>query len=183
MATIEDQIQTQIANIERSTGRSLAKWFSIVRASGLQKHGQVVAMLKAEHDMGHGNANLIARKALEADAGGALNDEDLIATHYAGKNASLRPVYEAVVQCVGAFGDDVELAPKKTYVSLRRRKQFGQVGPAGGQLEICLNLPGKVPSDRLKAATGMATHRVRITDASGLDDDLVGWLREAYDRA
>ncbi len=75
MATIDDQIQAQIANIERRTGRSLADWFSIVRASGLQKHGQVVAMLKAEHGMGHGNANLIALKAREADAGGAVNAE------------------------------------------------------------------------------------------------------------
>ncbi len=183
MATIDDQIQAQIANIERRTGRTLADWFSIVRASGLQKHGQVVAMLKAEHGMGHGNANLIALKAREADAGGAVNDEDLIATHYAGKNAPLRSAYEAVVQCVAAFGDDVELAPKKTYVSLRRRKQFGQVGPAGGQLEVCLNLPDRVPTERLKATSGMATHRVRILDASGLDDELIGWLREAYDRA
>ncbi len=129
MATIDDQIHTQIANIERRTGRSLADWFSIVRASGLQKHGQVVAMLKAEHGMGHGNANLIALRAREADAGGAVNGEDLIAAHYAGKNAPLRPAYEAVVERVRAFGDDVELAPKKTYVSLRRRKQFGQVRP------------------------------------------------------
>jgi hypothetical protein len=29
----------------------------------------------------------------------------------------------------------------------------------------------------------MATHRVRIADSSGLDDELVGWLREAYERA
>jgi len=183
MATIDDQIQAQIANIERRTGRSLADWFSIVRASGLQKHGQVVAMLKAEHGMGHGNANLIALRAREADAGGAVNGEDLIVAHYAGKNAPLRPAYEAVVERVRAFGDDVELAPKKTYVSLRRRKQFGQVRPAAGQLEVCLNLPDTVPTERLKAISGMATHRVRITDASGLDDELIGWLREAYDRA
>jgi predicted transport protein len=87
------------------------------------------------------------------------------------------------VAAVGAFGDDVELAPKKTYVSLRRHKQFGQVGPAAGQLEVCLNLPGRDGTERLKPITGMATHRVRIADASGLDEELVGWLREAYERA
>ena len=84
---------------------------------------------------------------------------------------------------VRAFGDDVELAPKKAYVSLRRRKQFGQVGPASGQLEVCVNLPGHPGTERLKPTSGMATHRVRIPDSSGLDEELIGWLREAYERA
>lgn len=183
MATLEEQLQTQVANIERGTGRPLAEWIEIVRASGLEKHGQMIAMLKAEHGMGHGNANLIALKAREADAGGAPGEDDLIASHYSGKHAPLRPAYDAVVASVRTFGDDIELAPKKTYVSLRRRKQFGQVGPASGQLEVCLNLPGRDGTDRLKPITGMATHRVRIADASGLDDELLGWLREAYERA
>ena len=29
----------------------------------------------------------------------------------------------------------------------------------------------------------MCTHKVRISDVVGLDDELVGWLREAYERA
>ncbi len=29
----------------------------------------------------------------------------------------------------------------------------------------------------------MATHKVRISDAGGLDDELLGWLGEAYDKA
>jgi hypothetical protein len=183
MSTIEEQIASQIANIERSTGRSMAEWIEIVRASGLEKHAQVVALLKAEHGLGHGNANRIAIETREADAGAAPSGDDLVASQYTGRNAALRPAYEAVVALVRGFGDDLELAPKKAYVSLRRRKQFGQVGPASGQLEVCLNLPGREPTDRLTAISGMATHRVRIADASGLDDELVGWLREAYDRA
>ena len=183
MSTVDEQIANQVANIEKSTGKSLDEWVAIVRASGIEKHAQAVAMLKSEHGMGHGNANLIVIKTREADAGGPASEDDLVASHYAGKNAGLRPAYDAVIAAVGQFGDDIELAPKKTYVSLRRRKQFGSVGPAGGQLEVCVNLPGKEPTERLKPITGMATHRVRIDDASGLDAELLAWLREAYDRA
>lgn len=183
MASVEEQTNNQIANIERSTGRSLAEWIETVRASGLAKHGQVVAMLKSDHGLGHGNANLLAIKAREAEAGGAQSEEDLVAAQYAGRNATLRPAYEAVVALVRGFGDDVELAPKKAYVSLRRRKQFAQVGPASGHLEVGVNLPGTEPTGRLRPTSGMATHRVRIANASGLDDELIGWLREAYDRA
>ena len=183
MASIDDQIRNQIANIERSTGRTLAEWIAVVHASGLDRHAAAVSMLKAEHGLGHGNANIIVVKAREAAAGGPTADDALVDAHYAGKNAGLRPAYDAVVRAVTSFGDDVELAPKKAYVSLRRRKQFAQVGPAAGQLEVGLNLPDAEPTERLKATTGMATHRVRIADTSGLDDELIGWLREAYERA
>lgn len=182
MPSIDDQLRTQIANIEASTGRSMAEWIGIVRASGIEKHGQALAMLKADHGLSHGNANRIVLMAREADAGGAPSEDQLVDSHYAGKHAALRPAYEAVMEAVRGLGDDVEVAPKKTYVSLRRRKQFGQVGPAAGQLEVCLNLPGRDGTARLKPITGMATHRVRIADASGLDKELVGWLREAYER-
>jgi predicted transport protein len=183
MPSIEEQIASQIANIERSTGRSLAEWIEIVRASGLEKHGQAVAHLKAEYGLGHGNANILVVKAREAAAGGPSTEEDLVATHYAGSNAVLRPVYQAVITAVRGFGPDIELAPKKSYVSLRRRKQFAQVGPAAGQLEVGLNLPGKEATDRLRPTTGMATHRVRIDGEADIDRELIDWLREAYERA
>ena len=183
MSTIEEQIASQVANLERSSGRPLAEWMELVRSSGIEKHAQAVAWLKAEHGLGHGTANLVVVRAREADAGGAATTEDLVASQYTGRHAGLRPAYEAVVAAVRAFGADVELSPKKAYVSLRRRKQFGQVGPAAGQLEVCVNLPGAAATERLRPISGMATHRVRIAGASELDDELVGWLREAYDRA
>ena len=183
MSTIEDQTASQVANLERSSGRSLAEWVELVRTSGIEKHGEAVAMLKRDHGLGHGNANLVVIKAREAAAGGPASDDDLVASHYRGRHAELRPAYDAVVAAVRKFGADVELAPKKTYVSLRRRKQFAQVGPAAGQLEVGVNLPGHPETERLRPMSGMATHRVRIADASGLDDELLGWLREAYDRA
>jgi hypothetical protein len=182
VSTIEQQTATQIANIEKSSGRSLAEWIGIVAESELDRHSEIVAMLKGR-GLTHGNANLVAIKAREDASGGAPTSDALIDSHYTGRNAQLRPLYDRVIATVTGFGTDVELAPKKTYVSLRRRKQFGQVGPAAGQLEICLNLPDAQPTDRLRPTTGMATHRVRISDADAIDSELVGWLREAYERA
>ena len=140
-------------------------------------------MLKAEYGVGHGNANRIVIEARKTVAGGSPSPDDLVESHYSGANAPLRPAYEAVLAAVSEFGDDIEFAPKKTYVSMRRRKQFGQVGPAAGQLEVSLNLSGREPTERLMPTKGMATHRVRIGDAAELDDELLGWLREAYEHA
>ena len=132
--------------------------------------------------MSHGNANRVALIALRGPD--APEGDDLVDAIYSGPKASLRPFHDRVVATATGFGDDVEQAPKQAYVSLRRSKQFATVGPAsGGRLEIGLNLKGVEPAGRLEAGGGMCTHRVRLSDAAEFDAEVVGWLREAYDRA
>ena len=178
----EAQVQNQIRNIETSSGRSMAEWFTVVAGSGKTKHGEIVSWLKSEQGLTHGNANLIALLYLRGPD--APEGDDLVDAIYSGPKAALRPFHDRVVATASAFGDDVQLAPKQAYVSLRRAKQFATVGPAsGGRLEIGLNLKGEPPSGRLEAGGGMCTHRVRLTDPAEFDEAVVGWLREAYDRA
>jgi hypothetical protein len=182
MSTVDDATATMIANFPARTGRPLDEWVTLARASGLEKHGAILSMLKTEHGMSHGFANFVAITALRADD--APQGDAQVDAIYAGKSPSLRLLHDKVLAAIDAFGADVERAPKKTYVSLRRRKQFATVGPAsGGRLEVGLNLPGKEPSGRLEPTSGMCTHRVRISASSDLDPELVGWLREAYDRS
>lgn len=56
MATVDDAIKSQLRNIERATGRSVEEWVALVRANGKERHGEIVAWLKAEHGFSHGNA-------------------------------------------------------------------------------------------------------------------------------
>jgi hypothetical protein len=49
MPTVEDSIAVQLGNIEATYGRSIDEWVGVVSASGLTKHNEVVAMLKASH--------------------------------------------------------------------------------------------------------------------------------------
>ncbi|MCB0031828.1 MAG: hypothetical protein KDE28_28150, partial [Anaerolineales bacterium] len=63
-------------------------------------------------------------------AGGPPAEADLVAAQYAGAKAGLKPIYEAILAVVSEFGPDVEVAPKKSYVSLRRQKQFAIVQPS-----------------------------------------------------
>ena len=86
-----------------------------------------------------------------------------------------------------SFGDDIELAPKKGYVSVRRSKQFAMLQPsAAGRIDVGLILPGEPAQQRLEIAAGfntLFTHRVRVTGLGDIDADLIGWLHRAYDRA
>ena len=182
MSTVDDATRTMISNFPKRTGRSLDAWVALIRASGKTRHGEVMTMLKTEYGMSHGFANLAAITALKPDD--APEGDALVGAMYAGPKAALLPLHEAVVAVARSFGDDVELAPKKAYVSLRRRKQFGTVGPGpGGMLELGFNLPGQDPGARFQPVTGMCTHRVRIASEPELDDELVGWLQRAYEGA
>lgn len=185
MATPEEQAQSMRDNIEAKTGKPLAHWLDLIAKSGLEKHGQILKMLKTDHGMTHGYANLVAHEA-RASAAIHTDDADLVASQYAGKE-QLRPIYDRVVEAVESFGGDVELAPKKTYVSLRRAKQFGLVQPSTKtRVDLGLKLKDVEPKGRLEASgsfNSMVSHRVRLTDAAEVDEEVVSWLRQAYEAA
>jgi hypothetical protein len=179
---VDDATATMIANLPERTGRSLDQWLSVLAPLDLSRHGQVVDYLKREHRMGHGYANLVAHRHLAA--GASIGDDDLVAAQYQGPKSGLRPIYDRIVAVALDLGDDVEVAPKKTSVSLRRRKQFALVTPAArGRIDLGLNLPGEPPIGRLVATSGMCTHKVAITEIDDVDDELHGLLRRAYERS
>ena len=155
---------------------------AVVRKTGLAKHGEIVNHLKSEHGMGHGYANLVAAEAL----GGleAPPAEDLIASQYGGAKAPLLPIYEALVAEIRKFGADVELAPKKAYVSLRRSKQFGLIQPSTAtRVDVGLNFKSVAPTARLEKSgsfNAMVSHRVRLEKTADVDRELIGWLKQAY---
>ena len=59
MATVEEGLQSQIRNIEATYGKPMDEWLTIVAASGLTKHSDVVAMLKRDYGMTHGAAHRV----------------------------------------------------------------------------------------------------------------------------
>lgn len=184
MAQLTGQAATQLANLEEATGKTLTDFVEEIAATGLEKHGQIVAYLKKEHGIGHGNANLVAKLVRDEMAGGAASEEDLLTAQYEGAKAGLRPIYEEVTAVAAAQGDDVERVIQKTGVSFRRRKQFLLVqAPSSKRVQLGLNLPETPGDDRVTETTGMCTHRVDLTSIDDVDDDLAGWIRSAYEAA
>jgi len=174
------------ANIAEKTGRPVPEWVAVVHKSGLQKHGEIVKFLKADHGFTHGYANLVAHQALQSSAAHS-DDDDLVAAQYAGDKAALKPIYDAVIKAARGFGADFELAPKKTYVSLRRKKQFALIQPSTKtRVDLGINLKGKNPGGRLEASgsfNAMVSHRVRLESPGDVNAEVVGWLKEAFGQA
>jgi len=185
MGKVEDATATMIANLEAKTGKSMEAWVRIVQAQKLARHGEMVAFLKSKHGLGHGYANLVAHSV--AGGGTLSRGDDPVAEQFAGAKAALRPIYDALVAAVLKFGSDVEVSPKKANVSLRRSKQFALLQPSTAtRFDVGLNLKGAPPSGRLEASgsfSAMVSHRVRLESVKGVDQELIGWLKQAYDQA
>ena len=188
MNVVDKAIQTQLKNIETRTGKSLTALYALIRKSGLTKHGELRDMLKRDLELGHGDANMLVTIYLREQAEAAATSGgsgDILDEIYAGPKAALRPVHDRVMAAIDKLGD-YEIAPKKGYLSLRRKKQFAMVGPGTkGRLEIGLNMKDVPGTERLVAqpAGGMCQYKVWLTEAREVDKELVGWLKKAYDHA
>jgi len=183
MADPRAALATQLRNIEGKTGQSLVLLRALIVQSGLAKHSEVRAMLVERLGLGHGDANALAHAA-KTPAVGAQGSDPLDAI-YTGAKAALRPLHEHIIAKIDGWGD-FEIAAKKSYVSLRRKKQFAMLGPATQtQIELGLNAKGLPADGRLKAMPpgGMCQYAVRMSAVSEVDATVVRWLRAAFDAA
>ncbi|MEL6812252.1 MAG: DUF4287 domain-containing protein [Bacteroidota bacterium] len=179
---MDKALQTMIANMPEKTGKSLQEWKTILKEKAYAKHGEAVKFLKEEHGVTHGFANTIVALSREDSSSPA----DLVTAQFKGKEG-LIPIYEKLLMVVSSFGDDVVTTPKKTSVSIIRKKQFALIKPATKtRIDLGLKLKGKPTTTRLENSGpfgAMCTHRVRLSSVHDVDDELVDWLREAYENA
>lgn len=192
MEKTKDPTQTMLDNLPEKTGKSLTQWHSVLKKSGFSpssKHGELMKLLKGEFDISHGFANLIALSFRDANIlkpNSKTDDEDLVDAQYRGKE-TLKPLYDKLLKAVLKFGKDVEVAPKKAYVSLRRSKQFAIIQPSTkSRLDVGIQLKDEAANERLEKSgsfNAMVSHRVRLTQLGEVDAELIAWLQQAYKRA
>ena len=186
MSSVDEATQTQIRNIETQTGQSLDELIAAGLATGQTKHKALQAFFTETYGLTYGNANVVAIFARDRLKGASGEEANFVDAQYEGKKAALRPLYDTLIAGVTDFGDDMAIAPKRTYVSLRRKKQFALVQPGPGRVDVGINLKGVEPDGRLEKSgsfNAMCTHRVRVNSPDDVNDELLGWLRLAYEQA
>ena len=178
--------KTMVENLKNKFGKSLEEWIKIVQKEKLEKHGEILKFLKDKHGFTHGYANLVSMKARQADAGSAENTNQLIIDQYKGKEV-LHPIYDKIIRTISKFGNDVVVAPKKSSVSLRRKRQFALIQPSTKtRIDLGLKLDNKEIQGRLEDSGPfgtMCSHRVKLSALADIDKVVIGWLKEAYEQA
>lgn len=186
MPTPDDMQGAIIRNMPAKTGKTLEQWIEVVRAAALPKRKERVAWLKSEHGLTHVYAEIIVWEADKPDDYAEPTPDEVLAKQYGGPKAALKPIYDRLVGEAAAFGDDVQILPRQTYVALSRSRQFAVIQPSTrDRVDLGLSLNGEPGNGRLQPSTnfgsGRTTHRVAITAPDQVDSELVGWLRAAYD--
>ena len=188
MSTLDQARETQIKNIETKTGQSRNSLKTLLLQTNLTKHTELLEHAKSAFGLSHGDANALVHFARESDgtrAAEGKSEDTLLDELYAGPKAALRPIHEAILGQIATFGE-FEIAPKKGYLSLRRKKQFAMIGPATNtRMEVGINHKTLEGTDRLLAqpAGGMCTHKIKLIQVSDVDTELLAWIRAAYDTA
>ncbi|MBL8958620.1 MAG: DUF4287 domain-containing protein [Gemmatimonadetes bacterium] len=184
MPASDSPLASQLANIEKRTGKTLAQLARLVAASGLEKHGEIRDMLKTTLGMGHGDANTLVHH-LKQSAAPQPASADPADEIYVGPKAALRPIHDALMQAIQGFGA-FEVAPKKGYVSLRRKKQFAMFGPTTKtRVDLGINARGLAAHARLLVMPpgGMCQYQVRLSTADEVTAEVIAWVRQAYEAA
>ncbi|MDG5492033.1 DUF4287 domain-containing protein [Psychroserpens sp. SPM9] len=176
---MDKALQTMIDNMPEKTGKSLDQWKTILKAKAFSKHSEGLNFLKKEHGVTHGYANTIILLSKDESP----SEDDLVSNQYKGKE-SLFPIYEMLIDTIKPFGNDITITPKKTSVSVIRKRQFVLIKPATKtRIDLGFKLPDKPTTDRLGNSGPfgtMCTHRVQLTSVDDVDSELIGWMKEAY---
>ena len=191
MSDTNDQVKDSfVQGLEAKAGKPLEEMLEIVASWGPGKHTELLAKAKETLGLGHGHANLLIhqfRARAEAEAGSPARaaSADPLDSIYAGSKAPLRLLHEALMARLADLGP-FEVAPKKATVSLRRSKQFALLGPGSrGRLEVGVNHRAAPATARFEALGPgkMCTHRAFVSAPDDLDDELLAFVREAYEAA
>jgi hypothetical protein len=188
MSTLDKAVQTQLDNIQKKTGKSMDELAAILRKSGLTKHGELRDYAKRELGIGHGDANALVHAVLQSDgqrAAEGKSGDQVLDEIYTGAKAHMRPIHEKLMKEITKFGE-FEVAPKKGYVSLRRKKQFVMIGPkTNTRFEVGINAKDLRKNPRLleQPKGSMCNYIVSVTDAREVDSELVAWIKSAYEGA
>jgi predicted transport protein len=173
------------AQLKQKTGKTLEQWKLVLAKQPFTKHGEYMAYLKGEHGITHGFANFITLKFRAADAGSA-EPEDLLANQYKGKE-HLKPIYDVISTEIAKMGGNIEVAPKKSAVSFRAKRQFALLQPSTKtRVDLGLKLNDVPHEGRLETSGpfgAMCTHRVQLHDSTDVDQQVLTWIKLAHEQA
>ena len=187
--------QKIIANLKTRTGRTIDEWVTFVKKEGPKTEVERRGWLKDTQKLGTNYAWWIAERA-EGKGGDLDNPETYLRQApkyvegmFAGKRATLKPIYDKLLAMGLGIGKDAKACPCKTIVPLYREHVFAEIKPAtNARIDVGLALGAdaqKLPAriEPLKGSKGnRITHRIAIESIDEVDDFVARWMKKAYER-
>lgn len=176
--------QAYLDNVKAKTGKTPDDFAKLAAQKNLSKHGDIVKWLKSDFSLGHGHATAIAG-VLTRQGAATPSAEARFKGHFDGKKQHWHEPCEKLIAQMKKFGTDFSSSAGGTYINLLRSgKKFAIIQPSSSErIDIGIKLKGTPADGRLELAgtwNAMVSHRVRISDPSQIDRELLSWLKRAY---
>lgn len=105
---------------------------------------------------------------------------------FANREPVVREVYDRLTKALAKIGP-FKADPKKTSIHLTRTTAFAGAHPKKAWLDLTIRTERPIKGVRVRAQQQVSKNRwhqdVRLTAPKEIDDEVVGWLREAYSLA
>jgi hypothetical protein len=185
-------MQDWVKSLPVKTGKSLDEWVSLLKKAGPKEEKEQKAWLKEQHNFGTNTAAWIIDYAFrKAPWEGDPESYLVAAEHYvedmfSGSKSSLRPIYDKLLEIAWNIAPDVKACPCKTIVPLYRNHVFAQIKPSTKtRIDLGFSLRNTPFTERLVDTGGHAkkdriTHRIAISKLSDIDDEVIFWMKKAY---
>jgi hypothetical protein len=106
-----------------------------------------------------------------------------IADQFVGKDATVRQMYDRLIEQARTFGAVCE-EPKKTCIHLANGTAFAGVHTRKSAILLTIRTDFPIDSPRIakseKVSKSRYHHDIRLDSIDQIDGELIGWLRSAY---
>jgi hypothetical protein len=103
--------------------------------------------------------------------------------HFAGKDPTVRKIYDHLLKHARKFGSVTE-EPKKTSIHLVNKTAFAGVATRKSAIVLTIKSDHKLSSPRVhkseQTSANRFHHEVKLTSPSDVDSEILGWLKNAY---
>ena len=104
-------------------------------------------------------------------------------SHFSGKEPMVRAIYDRLLSSLRKFGKIIE-EPKKTSIHLVNVSALAGVETRKTYILLNIKADHKITSPRIDKVEQISSkrfhHRVKLSNLSGIDKELLGWLQDAY---
>jgi len=106
-----------------------------------------------------------------------------IKSHFDGKDASVRQIYDRILKSAREFGPVGE-EPKKTSIHLVNRTAFAGIATRKSSIVLTIKSDRKLSSPRIhkseQTSASRFHHEVKLTSPADVDSELMKWLKDGY---
>src|SRR5262249_30363015 len=112
-----------------------------------------------------------------------MSAEITIQSHFVGKDAIVRDIYDKLLTQLRKFGKVLE-EPKKTSIHLVNNSALAGVATRKSYLLLNIKSDHKIESPRIHKAEKVSANRyhleIKLEKVADIDRELIGWLQTAY---